>query len=218
MEYKSKGLCVGYKECDLMTNSRMPRTSGVTIQKKTEKENLAFLSSIENDETEREKVHDNESIIRAYWDPKSCGPDGPNYNRNWCNKVTRVCPLEVSTELCKHGSAYRTKNLLNKTINNCTYVFYAEYTCQGIDANEIIGKWKWNQFLESIVITCEKSDLGDNSFKCTHEDDSVEVEWQNKIYYIADEKHQWGNGAITNDVVTWSFPDNEKWILWERVE
>merc|ERR1712212_786102 len=57
-----------------------------------------------------------ESIIRAYWDPQSCGPNGPNYNRNWC----------------QHGSAYRTKMLLDTIIiidnRECKYNFYAEYT------------------------------------------------------------------------------------------
>ena len=125
------------------------------------------------------------------------------------NTLVKVIDImQFNLSICKAYNVNRGRF----TISNYGFVMII-----GIDANEIIGKWKWIQFLETIVITCEKSDLGDNNFKCTHEDDSVEVEWQNKIYYIADEKHQWGNGAITNDVVTWSFPDNEKWILWERV-
>jgi len=115
---------------------------------------------------------------------------------------------------------------LDKTINSCTYKFYAEYTCQGTDANEIIGKWHWKGIdaNESIIITCEKSDVSNNDFKCTHEDNSVEVVWQNKVYYmLGGETQETTSGAITNDVFTWSYCGNTseffcKWLFWKRVE
>jgi len=59
-----------------------------------------------------------ESIIRAYWDPESCGPNGPNYNRNWCNRVTRVCPTEISTELC-YRAMPTWKCVQNKVFVGC---------------------------------------------------------------------------------------------------
>ena len=75
---------------------------------------------------------------------------------------------------------------------------------------------------EEYVTTCEKSDVGNKSFQCNHLDHIVEVEWQNKVYYMLDENYQWESGAITNDVFTWSSPIFNglwmpKWMHWERV-
>ena len=86
------------------------------------------------------------------------------------------------------------------TISNFDFVMII-----GTDANEIIGKWKQIDVEEKVELTCEKSGVSENNFKCTHEGNSVEVEWQNKVYYMADEKHHWTAGAITNDEFTWSF-------------
>ena len=87
----------------------------------------------------------------------------------------------------------------------------------GTDANEIIGKWKRIDVEEKVELTCEKSGVSENNFKCTHEGHSAEVEWQNKIYYILADHNKWGNGAITNNVSTWAHPDDEKWVFLERV-
>ena len=57
---------------------------------------------------------------------------------------------------------------------------------------------------------------------CVQSETLVEVEWENKVYYILNENYQWQSGAITNDVFTLSSPIiaglwMPKWMHWERV-
>ena len=55
-------------------------------------------------------------VIRAYWDMGNCGPEGEDYNWNWCNKRAAVRPskrhLFVKLEKLKKQNLRR--NLIGK--------------------------------------------------------------------------------------------------------
>ena len=89
----------------------------------------------------------------------------------------------------------------------------------GIDASEIIGKWRKNDADQGIVISCEK-DIQENNtlFKCTDGRQSAHVLWQNKIYNLfGEDGNLQANGAITNDVFTLSLSERNEWLVFERV-
>ena len=89
----------------------------------------------------------------------------------------------------------------------------------GIDANEIIGKWRKNDADQEITIICEKYIKENNTlFKCADGKQSAPVTWVNKIYNLLDENgHIEANGAITNDVFTLSLSERNEWLVFERV-
>ena len=88
----------------------------------------------------------------------------------------------------------------------------------GIDANEIIGKWRKNNADQDIVITCEKHDFNTTLFICTDGQQSARVFWRNKIYNLFGEDGNWqANGAITNDVFTLSLSERNEWLVFDRV-
>jgi len=161
-----------------------------------------------------------ESVIRAYWDEKSCGPDGKNYNWEWCGKKNSDCPLEKSTPYCEYGNGYRTEFLEDKKIDNCTYKYYAEYTCQGKSKDEIIGKWKviWDGKEVPLGYTCGKYGDRNTIYNCkpNNSEIPIQIEWKNKVYNRYDDALGDGRGAITNNMLTWGY--YSKWMPWERDE
>ena len=71
-------------------------------------------------------------VIRAYWDHGICGPEGEDYNWDWCNKREGSCPSIKATSLCQTGKARKTKfEKKPYSQDGCGYNWYAEYTCTG---------------------------------------------------------------------------------------
>ena len=87
-------------------------------------------------------VADHLSLV-AYWDQDSCGPNGDDYNWQWCDERRGgPCKGQVSTDFCPsgiaslkevHGNQYATHNneLQNYQLNGCNYAYYATYECTG---------------------------------------------------------------------------------------
>merc|ERR1719253_63732 len=85
--------------------------------------------------------------IVAYWDYGNCGPQGNDYNWDWCSQASFKCDQEVSTNLCGSGKAELVKALGDKTkvsgyntlrdppapwninIDGCDFAYYAQYKC-----------------------------------------------------------------------------------------
>ena len=70
-------------------------------------------------------------VIHAYWDLGTCGPEGEDYNFNWCDGHLGNCPSIKSTSLCQTGMARLTKFEKPFSLDGCEYRWYAEYTCIG---------------------------------------------------------------------------------------
>ena len=88
---------------------------------------------------------DLDSVV-SYWDEGSCGPDGDDYNMNWCrlswydeNWPEGSCNEKVSTNLCSTDTAtlleFRQahgKTWSSFVFQGCNYYFRAIYACPGI--------------------------------------------------------------------------------------
>ena len=76
--------------------------------------------------------------VLAYWDEDSCGSEGKNANWQWCKEESAekigidACNETVFTPRCPSGAAKLYDFRQNYTLNNCYYIYRAEYACTGI--------------------------------------------------------------------------------------
>ena len=78
--------------------------------------------------------------IIAYWDRGSCGPNGDDFNWDWCDRNRGgPCKKDVSTNKCPSGTAslqkvYGNQHLTGYStqyqVNGCGFAYYAIYYCK----------------------------------------------------------------------------------------
>ena len=78
--------------------------------------------------------------IIAYWDRGGCGPNGDDFNWDWCDRNRGgPCKKDVSTNKCASGTASLQKVYGNQylsgystqyQVNGCSYAYYAIYSCK----------------------------------------------------------------------------------------
>lgn len=78
----------------------------------------------------------------SYWDDDSCGPQGNDYNRDWCSGTSFQCKaqVQVPTTTCPSGFAKLISTqgsgqcCRSVIINGCGYAFFAQYACSEASA------------------------------------------------------------------------------------
>ena len=59
-----------------------------------------------------------------------CGPRvSPRYNWDWCQQAEHQCAATVQTDLCDSGAAYKMSDRTSINIDDCQYIYYAQYSC-----------------------------------------------------------------------------------------
>jgi len=76
--------------------------------------------------------------LTAYWDSGSCGPEGDDFNWDWCGTTDGECPdtVTVDSSLCASNMA-RLETFSgtgeccsSAVIDGCNYAYHAQYVCE----------------------------------------------------------------------------------------